>query len=265
MNTRMEEAETGGEESLQVTRVVHSCVLLDYGNEKVLTDPWFSERPGYYHGEPLAMSVAELPDLSAVLVSHAHYDHYDMGAFASYRDKSVQFIVKKGIGGLARAAGFARVKELDPWESVEVGNLRVTATPAKHGVPENTYVIEGKGTTVFFGGDTLLIPELEEVAKRFPHIDVAFLPVNGLILRPLLYRKVVMDDVDAARLCGILKPTLAVPIHYAFTAGNLRDHVLLKYTGTAAGFKRAVTKYSPGTQVKILDTGQTCAVTTELR
>lgn len=39
-------------------------------------------------------------------------------------------------------------------------------------MPENTYVIEADGMTVFFGGDTLLIPELNEVARRFPKIDV---------------------------------------------------------------------------------------------
>ncbi len=33
---------------------------------------------------------------------------------------------------------------------------------------------------MFFGADTLLIPELSEVARRFPKIDLALLPINGL-------------------------------------------------------------------------------------
>jgi L-ascorbate metabolism protein UlaG (beta-lactamase superfamily) len=118
-------------------------------------------------------------------------------------------------------------------------------------------VIENGSSTVFFGGDTLLIPELEKVAKRFPKIDVAFLPVNGLILRPLLNRKVVMNDNEAAKLCGILHPRLVIPTHYAFTAGNLRNHILLKYTGTAKGFERQVPQFSPNTQARILDPGET--------
>ena len=233
---------------------------MDYGEEKILTDPWFSEKPGYYHGEPLGSSVDGLPELAGVLVSHAHYDHYDMEAFASYRDKSVKFVVKRGDAAPARGVGFKDVNELDPWESTQIGKAKVTAAPAKHGVPENTYVVECGGTTTFFGGDTMLIPELEEVARRFPKIDVALLPVNGLIIRPLLYRRVVMDDEEAAKLCGILRPRVAVPTHYAFTAGNLRNHILLKYTGTAKGFVEAAQKYSPSTEARVLRPGESIDV-----
>ena len=32
-----------------VTRIAHASVLLDFGNAKVLTDPWFSEKMHYHH------------------------------------------------------------------------------------------------------------------------------------------------------------------------------------------------------------------------
>jgi hypothetical protein len=35
-----------------------------------------------------------------------------------------------------------------------------------------------------FGADTLRIPELDEIAHRFPDLDLALLPVNGLTIRP---------------------------------------------------------------------------------
>jgi L-ascorbate metabolism protein UlaG (beta-lactamase superfamily) len=38
-----------------------------------LTDPWFSQRPGYRPGEPAALGVAELLALDRVLISHHHY------------------------------------------------------------------------------------------------------------------------------------------------------------------------------------------------
>ena len=41
-----------------------------------------------------------------------------------------------------------------------------------------------------------------------------------------------MTAEEAAELCGVLRPRLAVPIHYAFTAGPVRDRLLLKYDGT---------------------------------
>ena len=98
--------------TLTVWRVVHASVLLDFGGEKVLTDPWFSQKrgfPAYYWGEPLGIALADLPGLSGVVSSHGHYDHYDMEAFAAYPDKKVPFVVKRGTGGKARAVGFENV------------------------------------------------------------------------------------------------------------------------------------------------------------
>jgi L-ascorbate metabolism protein UlaG (beta-lactamase superfamily) len=242
--------------TLTITRVGHACVLLDFNGRYILTDPWFSERWGYYRGEPLGIELKDLPQLDAIIVSHGHYDHYDIETFQQYKDKNVPFIVKRDIGKKARDAGFRNVIELDPWESYSVGTIKITATPAKHKIPEITFILQSDDFTVFFGADTLLIPELKEVAKRFPHIDVALLPVNGLTIRPLLNRQVVMSAEEAARLCELLKPHIAIPIHYKFTGGFLRDLLLLKYKGTAESFAKATAKYAPTTEVHILEPGQ---------
>jgi glyoxylase-like metal-dependent hydrolase (beta-lactamase superfamily II) len=149
--------------TLTVTRVTHACVLLDFAGQRLLTDPWFSERRGYYRGEPLAFPPAGLPELAGVLVSHGHYDHFDLAAFAAYPEHAAPFVVKRGLAAQIRAAGFANVTEVDPWERADLGGLRVTAAPARHSVPEVSFVIEGGGQAVFFGGNTLRIAELDEV------------------------------------------------------------------------------------------------------
>ena len=139
----------------------------------MLTDPWFSEKRGYYRGEPLAIPLADLGRIDAVIVSHGHYDHYDMDTFKACLNKEIPFIVKRGIAKKAIEAGFTRVIEVDAWESVDLGPIKITATPAKHKVPEVTYVLQSLNKTVFFGADTLFIPELQNMAKQFPKIDVA--------------------------------------------------------------------------------------------
>lgn len=53
-------------------------------------------------------------------------------------------------------------------------------------------MVEGAGQRVFFGGDTLRIAELDEVARRYPQVDLALLPINGLAIRPAFNRRVVM-------------------------------------------------------------------------
>ncbi len=83
---------------LRITRIVHSNVLVEFGRASLLLDPWFSERSGYYWGEPLGKTVAELPKLSEIAASHKHYDHYDIDAPAGYPHKDVPFIVKTGMG-----------------------------------------------------------------------------------------------------------------------------------------------------------------------
>src|SRR5215472_2103933 len=144
--------------TLTITRIAHATTLIDFDGYTILTDPWFSERFTYYPGEPLGIALADLPRLAGVIVSHGHYDHYDIAAFQAYPDKTVPFAVKRGIANKARKAGFANVTELDAWETTTLGPIKITAAPAKHAVPEITFLLEAGGFTVYFGADTLLIP-----------------------------------------------------------------------------------------------------------
>jgi L-ascorbate metabolism protein UlaG (beta-lactamase superfamily) len=94
--------------------------------------------------------------------------------------------------------------------------VTISAAPAKQGVYEVTFVLRAGADAVYFGGDTLLIPELAEVPTRLGHINLALLPINGLQIRPANDMQVVMNASDAAQLTALLKPELAVPHHYAF-------------------------------------------------
>jgi L-ascorbate metabolism protein UlaG (beta-lactamase superfamily) len=48
-----------------VTRVTHSCHLIEIGGRMLLIDPWFSTRPGHYQGEPIALCIPDLPGWTA--------------------------------------------------------------------------------------------------------------------------------------------------------------------------------------------------------
>ncbi|MGH9105776.1 MAG: MBL fold metallo-hydrolase, partial [Acidimicrobiales bacterium] len=211
-----------------VTRVTHSCHLIEIGGRRFLTDPWFSERPAYHQGEPIALGVKELPRLDAVLITHHHYDHCDLAAFAAYSDHHVPLVVASPVEARAKRQGFDNVTALAPWEHVEVGGVTVTAAPGKHGVYEVTFVLQGGGHTIYFAGDTMVIPELYELPGRFGHIDIALLPTNGLQIRPQMNKQVVMNAREAAELTSMLKPDLASPHHYAYTGGGFADHFITK-------------------------------------
>jgi L-ascorbate metabolism protein UlaG (beta-lactamase superfamily) len=240
---------------LTITRITHACALLDFGGATILTDPWFSEKPTYHPGEPIALQPTELPSLAGVIISHGHYDHCDLRAFAGYPDKTVPFAVKRGLAAKVRAAGFGNVTELDPWQTASLGGVTITAAPARHQVPEVTFLLSAGQRTAFFGGDTLLIPELTDIASRFPSIDAALLPINGLRIRPLLNKQVVMDAHEAAALTKLLHPAAAIPIHYAFTGGCLGDRLLVKHDGNPQDYQDAASDLAPGTAVHILAPG----------
>ncbi|WP_220139013.1 MBL fold metallo-hydrolase [Nocardia sp. GTS18] len=248
--------------SVSVSRIVHASVLLDFGGARILTDPWLSERPFYYQGEQRSIATAtDLPELAGVVISHAHYDHCDLDALRTYPDKNVPFAVVRGLAKNVRAAGFRNVTELDPWQSTHLGPVEVTATPAEHGVPEVTFVLRADGKTVFFGADTLRIDALDEIASRFGELDLALLPINGLRIRPAFNRQVVMDAAEAADLARVLRPRLAVPIHYSFTSGPIGSRLITKVaTRDPEVFRDAARDIAPDTTVEILDPGITLAL-----
>lgn len=145
-------------DGLRITRVAHAAVLIQWGNETLLTDPWFSEKPLYHPGEKLAMTIGALPQLSAVLTSMNHYDHFDIAAFSAYRDHDVSIIVIAGSKqrDLANRAGFRDIRALAAWESVHIGSSQIHAIPANPTaspadfVYEQAYVIKVDGYLILF-------------------------------------------------------------------------------------------------------------------
>ncbi|MGH1553206.1 MBL fold metallo-hydrolase [Streptomyces sp. L7] len=91
--------------------------------------------------EPIAIGIPDLPRLDGVLISHEHYDHCDLDAFAAYRDRAVPLFVAGTVVEAARKHGFTNVAALAPWQEAEVGGVTITAAPAKHGVYEVTFVL----------------------------------------------------------------------------------------------------------------------------
>lgn len=246
---------------LSVTRIAHASQLITIGELRILTDPWFTQNAIYYHGEPLSHTVQTLGRVDALVISHEHYDHCDLDALvAGGFDLGTPLVGPGTVTTLAADKGFTDVHTIEAWESVSLGELTVTATPGKHGVHEVTFVLAANGRTVFFGGDTLRIPELDEIPDRFGHIDLAILPVNGLCVRPADMMQVVMDAEQAAELTAVLEPTLALPHHYAFHSGRLGDQMITKGDQDPRHYTDALARIAPWIATRIVLPGTTVDV-----
>jgi L-ascorbate metabolism protein UlaG (beta-lactamase superfamily) len=248
---------------LTITRVTHACVLIQWGNEALLTDPWFSQKPLYHHGESLPFDITGLPDLTAVLSSMDHYDHFDVNAFSAYRNLSVPLVTIKGSkqGKAARDAGFSDVRDVAAWTSITIGSATLHAIAANAFAPdafryEQAYVIEAAGRTILFCPHFLKDEPLMRVKAQFPKIDLALLGINGLRIKPLMNRQMSMDPEDAARVCSLLNIPVCVPIHYAFNGGWFSSTFLLSHKGTPEKFAEAARRQSPSTNVVTLSPGQ---------
>ena len=101
--------------SFSVTRVINSCVLLQFGKDAVLTDPYFTKRWYMKWNEPIGMKVSQLPRLSAILGGHSVFDHWQIGSLESYEYKDVTpvFVATKSMARNARAVGFKHVEVLE--------------------------------------------------------------------------------------------------------------------------------------------------------
>jgi L-ascorbate metabolism protein UlaG (beta-lactamase superfamily) len=239
----------------RVTWIGHATALIELGGVRLLTDPLLRDHLGHLrrHGPPPAAGVTE--DLDAILISHLHLDHLDLPSLRRL-PRATRLLVPRGAGGFLRRQGFPHAEELAAGDRAEVAGVTIDAVPALHDRRRRPYGEEADaigfvtGSRVYFAGDTDLFDGMAELAG----IDLALLPVWGW--GPSLGEGH-LDPEGAARAAALVRPRLAVPIHW----GTFYPRMLARYkpdrlTDPPHEFAAAVARLAPEVGVRVLAPGE---------
>jgi L-ascorbate metabolism protein UlaG (beta-lactamase superfamily) len=244
----------------RLTWIGHATVALDLDAARLLTDPVLRPRLVHLrrHGPPPDPSL--LRDVDAVLISHLHLDHLDLPSLRMLGRRTT-VVVPLGAGAFLARAGFRRVVEIAAGSEVGLGAVRVRAVPARHDAQRRPwgpaaqpvgYVVTAGERRVYFAGDTALFAGMADVGAL--GIDVALLPIWGW--GPTLGPGH-MGPREAARAAALLRPGLAVPIHW----GTFFPRGLAGPRGSAAlvqpphAFAAEVARLAPSVAVRVLPPG----------
>ncbi len=160
-----------------------------------------------------------------ILITHSHYDHCSVA--------DMQKIVKEGTKIIMTADCQSKITRFDvpiemtiiePGQEIDLNTIKVVALASynvdKHFHPKDEgwvgFLIKMNDVLIYHAGDTDIIPEMQKLTghsgsnKEF----VALLPVGG---------RFTMTAEEAAEAANLIKPSLAIPMHYGTIVGTEKD------------------------------------------
>ena len=221
-----------------VTWIGHATVLAQMGGLNILTDPILSDRasPVSFAGprrlHPPGLSLAQLPRIDLVVISHDHYDHCDaptLQALNSQPGGPPLYLVPLGLKSWAAGFGIDNVVEMDWWQSHRMGTVEVVMTPVQHWSGRSLndrlqtlwggWAVFAPDAHLFFAGDTGYSPDFADIARRFAGrhaeggFDIALIPVGAYAPRWFMKEQHVDSD-EAVRMHRDLGAKRSLGIHW---------------------------------------------------
>jgi L-ascorbate metabolism protein UlaG (beta-lactamase superfamily) len=241
----------------RIEYVGHATVLIEMNGVRVLTDPLLRNRVVHLR-RAVGVDATALGGVDVALISHLHFDHLDIPSLRCL-GKDIRIVVPRGAARLLHRKGFREVTEVSAGEELSIGSLRVTATPAHHDERRRPFGVRAEplgylvrsSSSVYFAGDTDLFDGMAEIGP----VDVVLIPIAGW--GPALGPGH-MDAERAAQALPLLRPRVAVPIHwgtyYPFHLGLISQPRFLDLP--PALFLRHAAQLAPDVEVRVLHPGE---------
>ena len=166
---------------------------------------------------------AEKADL--ILITHSHYDHCSVADIQKIVQEGTKIIMTADCQSkVVRFDVGIKMEILEPGQDIDLGDVKISALPAynvdKHFHPKEEnwvgYLIKMNDVLIYHAGDCDKIPEMQKLTghKQADKEFIALLPVGG---------RFTMSAEEAAEAAKLIKPSLAIPMHYGSIAGTDED------------------------------------------
>ena len=174
---------------MRVEYICHACLLIDTGDLKIVTDPWFAGPAycGQWHVFPKPVNTEALSSADVILISHGHEDHFHAPSLEKLPKAARVFYPFSWFGGAKEYLGdlgFQDVTEAVTFKRYELTKkTSVTYIANSH---DNLIVVESGGEVLVNANDALhAYPNsvidfyLKVLREKWPRVDTLFCGFGG--------------------------------------------------------------------------------------
>lgn len=162
-------------------------------------------------------------DADIIFITHTHFDHYSEADINKVKKEDTIYVAPRDVlerlinNNVDEKNTIVVIPNID--NEINIGNIKFKAVPAynvnKQFHPKENgwvgYLITIDEIKYYIAGDTDITEENKKIK-----CDVAFVPVGGTYT---------MTSDEAAKLVNIIKPKIAIPIHYGSVVGTKEDAI----------------------------------------
>lgn len=160
-----------------------------------------------------------------ILITHDHYDHCSIDDINKIIKDGTKIVLPADCQSkIAKFKIPVKIEVTEVGKELDYGNVKINTLPAYnidksfHPKEESWigYLVKINGVLIYHAGDTDVIPEMQKLTgyKQPDKTFVALLPVGG---------RFTMSAEEAVEAAKIIKPSLAIPMHWGSVIGSEDD------------------------------------------